>query len=441
MIVLPVPAEASAPRFSRSTPHPLAWLAERARRFLAAHNPFFLLSALCMLFACFLLVASLDPRAGAGAGKIIVLVTAINLYEGMLIGLGGVLLRRPKAAGEGRTLLFLEALFLADATYLGAECIVAGLAAGAFIAAVLLALALVKVRLLARAAGTPLGAGPLTVLGLLYAALFFGPALLAAMQRAGSLSQTGLFGAWCLAGLLVIARALLPPEALEPGPPRARGLFGLILLLPFPALFLRLFAAGWDAGPFRPFFASPVLLGLGFWLLARGPGRAPRALFAAAALGLPAAGVALALDLPAELWSAFSGFGGRLFSPFRVTMGAAGLIYLFACFRHRLRLSLILAAPAFLLAAAGSRLLYAVDNIAAGFSAAGGEAGTLLPQTTFQVGLTAMAAAFAFLALGGAVSLHRSRAEEGPPGAAGGPPDPAPGADPPLAKTPSEGAA
>src|ERR671913_2259379 len=89
-------------------------------RFLVHHNPFYLLSALCMIAGCYALNAVLDVRSGQ-VKSILVLVGTLNLYEFMLLGLGVYLIRRRNVVRDGRTLLLLQAVFLVDLTFLNAE--------------------------------------------------------------------------------------------------------------------------------------------------------------------------------------------------------------------------------------------------------------------------------------------------------------------------------
>src|SRR4051794_24390437 len=82
------------------------------------HNPCFLLSTVMMLVGCYLLNSAMDVRAG-DVGKLFGLLGAINLYEGAIILLGLVLIRRTRGvARDGLWLLLFEILFLVDGTFL-----------------------------------------------------------------------------------------------------------------------------------------------------------------------------------------------------------------------------------------------------------------------------------------------------------------------------------
>src|SRR4051812_29164580 len=88
-------------------------------RVLVEYNPFYLISAMCMLFGLFALNNSLDwsplPRH-----KLLTLIVTLNVYEGLLVALAVFLLRRG-VLRDAMWLLLLEAFFLADVGFLNME--------------------------------------------------------------------------------------------------------------------------------------------------------------------------------------------------------------------------------------------------------------------------------------------------------------------------------
>lgn len=86
------------------------------RAFLVHQNPFYLLSALCMLGGCYGLNSGLGVRTGE-LWKLLGLIAALNAYEAILIGLGLYLIKRRRIVRDGRTLLLLESAFLADVAF------------------------------------------------------------------------------------------------------------------------------------------------------------------------------------------------------------------------------------------------------------------------------------------------------------------------------------
>src|SRR5689334_1313949 len=89
-------------------------------RFLFRTNPFYLLSAACMLGGCLALTNSLSWTS-IPLPRLLALIVTLNVYEGMLLGLGLYLLARRGIVRDGLMLLFLEALFLVDAAFLNVE--------------------------------------------------------------------------------------------------------------------------------------------------------------------------------------------------------------------------------------------------------------------------------------------------------------------------------
>src|SRR6476620_3676533 len=89
-------------------------------RFLVHHNPFYLLSALCMIAGCFALNSALQTRSGE-LSKLLLLMGTLQLYELLLVGLGLYLIVKHRLDRDGRTLLLLDAVFLVDLTFLNNE--------------------------------------------------------------------------------------------------------------------------------------------------------------------------------------------------------------------------------------------------------------------------------------------------------------------------------
>ena len=56
-------------------------------------NPFYALSASAMLLGCWLLSVALPLQAGGPLGGLLLLMAVVQLYEGLLVGLGAFLVR------------------------------------------------------------------------------------------------------------------------------------------------------------------------------------------------------------------------------------------------------------------------------------------------------------------------------------------------------------
>src|SRR3954467_2172036 len=98
---------------------PRAGPQSRASRLIEDYNPFYLLSAACMLFGVFALNDSLD-WSPIGLRKLLTMIVTLNVYEIVVIGLAIFLLKR-NIRRDALLLLIVEAFFLADVGFLNAE--------------------------------------------------------------------------------------------------------------------------------------------------------------------------------------------------------------------------------------------------------------------------------------------------------------------------------
>jgi hypothetical protein len=380
----------------------------RAVRVLFEHNPFYLLSALCMLIGCYTLSRSLALRPGQ-IGKLLVLIGVLNVYEALVIGLALVLLRRGLAR-DACILLLVEAVFLLDGTFLNGEAFAADLAAGALVSAAVLALAVAKVLIVVRAAGWRMDRGVVFLLAELTVLLSL-PGLFAA--RGSSISARMVYGAWWMAAALMVAQALVArtaPTAGARGEVEAAVRRGLAWG-PHLSLAVHLIGLGWvHQVDFQFAYLAPLVLGV----------------TAARMLALPSPAVNWRVPLLAIVLSLFADEGlvpasflGVALSPARVIVVATGLTYLLGWWLHRLR--------AFAWGAAvclgGPVLWLGVPMAWRAGDAAMAWLPNLMPRTAEQWGILAVVVAFALLGLGALVSFS------GPsPGApsGGGPEGPKP---------------
>src|SRR5215208_6611083 len=97
-------------------------------KFLNQYNPFYLLSAACMLFGVFALNDSLD-WSPIGLRKLLTMIVMLNVYEAVVIGLAVFLLKR-NIRRDGLLLLIVEAFFLADVGFLNMEVFATNVATG-----------------------------------------------------------------------------------------------------------------------------------------------------------------------------------------------------------------------------------------------------------------------------------------------------------------------
>src|SRR2546423_11843710 len=93
------------------------------------HNPFYLLSAVCMLAGCIALTNS-TSWTSIRLNRLLTLIFTLNIYELLMIGWAIFLIRKRRLLRDGVILLILEAFFLVDVTFLNAEIFSASLRVG-----------------------------------------------------------------------------------------------------------------------------------------------------------------------------------------------------------------------------------------------------------------------------------------------------------------------
>ena len=370
----------------------------KVRAFLIHQNPFYLLSALSMLAGCFALNSALALRTGE-IWKLLGLIGALNAYEGILIGLGLYLIQRRRIIRDGRTLLMLESVFLADLTFLNAQAGSVSFTIGVLVSLGLIVLTAVKVTIILRVLWSGL---PLRLLGtilLTLTTLQLMPSFFAWHDHHGGVTWHQLYAGWWIAGgLLALAGVTRIPFDADSTAIR-RVMRGIYIFLPLASLIVHLSMLHWVYRvPFAAGNLSPLLLGL-VVLLRRSPiGREVRSL----GLVVTAVAVLLAVREPAAitlhnvpittneftLAAAYMTLGycflRKWFGP--LMAGGAGLAGL-VLFGPTLEQSYLF------LTVSCRRVLGVVEM--------------LIPQTAMEWGFVAVVSSFAFLAMGAAVSLRK----------------------------------
>src|SRR5580658_7893723 len=90
------------------------------RYFVQNSNPFYLISACCMLAGCLALTNSLSWLS-IPLWRLLILLATLNVYEAALIGLAAYLVLVRGYRRDGMILVILEAFFLIDITFLNTE--------------------------------------------------------------------------------------------------------------------------------------------------------------------------------------------------------------------------------------------------------------------------------------------------------------------------------
>ncbi|MGN6724288.1 MAG: hypothetical protein ACTHLZ_00065 [Tepidisphaeraceae bacterium] len=238
------------------------------RRFIADHNPFYLLSAVLMLLGC-LLLSNTMTWSPIALRKLLILIATLNVYELLLVGLGLYLIVKRNIARDGLMLLALEALFIVDVGFLNSELYQESLPVGLAVNLGLLALVTVKLVVIFGALGLPIVSSRFGVLLASMAALALQPAWLKFISQShdGRVPELALYGQWWIAGALMAAYALATRFARPTPHPAARaqwrGVYHLFALLALVSIIAHLGTSHWVwrctyNGP----ELSPVLLGL-----------------------------------------------------------------------------------------------------------------------------------------------------------------------------------
>ncbi|MGB7161243.1 MAG: hypothetical protein WBD40_24505 [Tepidisphaeraceae bacterium] len=384
------------------------WQPRRALvNWLAEYNPFYFLSACCMLLGIFVLNDSLDwsplPR-----NNLLILIATLNVYELALVGLAVVLLRRG-ILRDGMFLLFLEAFFLADAGFLNMEVFTDDPATGLVVNAVLFALAVMKVAFVFAATGLSIRGGLFFFVMAQLALLFAIPGIFSdvASRRNGELPALAVTGAWWAAGLVPVLYVLLVRMA--PLAPVARRVAKVFVALPFVSLLAHLCLANWvHEVTFHPSNLAPMLLGLAVWVGRYDWHVSTLAWRMRMQLALPFAAVALsAISLAGKVPGAPLTFEflGATYSPLRLALLGAVIVYVDGWFLHRH--AYFIAGAILCLSGAGlgssvrdmnrntrDFVRYWLDGI-----------GNLVPKTASQWGVVSIVGAFVLLGMGAAVSF------------------------------------
>ena len=382
-------------------------------RWIVEYNPFYLLSAACMLFGVFAMNNSLD-WSPLPMGNLLTMIFTLNVYEIVVIALAAFLLRRGERR-HGIMLLIIEAFFLADVGFLNMEVFARDLNIGLVVNALVLFAAVVKVAFVFHAAKAPLIDARFVFVVMQLAVLFAVPGFFAliARPRDEHLPMLAIYAGWWLAGVLPVAYAMTVGSfdvfrrQLNGNPaPVGTIVARAMIVLPMLSLLAHLCLANWVyKATFHPLNVAPLLLGLAVLI-----GHADSQVATLAArmrlqLVLPFVAVALsAIRFPAEM---IFPIGGTDFSPLRMALGVGAIVYLDGLLLHR-HFHFAVGAAAFLAAAGMGPNVASINDNSVQMARSGGEGlRRLIPSTLRQWGIVSIGASFVLLALGALISLMR----------------------------------
>ncbi len=389
--------------------NPIAWIVD--------HNPFYLLSALCMLFGCYALQHAMNLQAGE-LWKLISLLATINAYELLLVALGCLLYSRRGLVRDAGYVLMIELLFLVDAAFLNGETVTANLWVGGFINGILLLLGVFKVWVLLRALRVPDAGRILAFVTLELAVLFIMPGFFRRIGPAGTISETALYGVWWVVGTLPFVRnAIFSLPRWNTNPLQEKTRFATVFTIMYTVVpYLSLLTHLWIMHylyevPFYWASLTPILLGL--TLAARhlrpSPFMGARDLAIVRGL-LPIVAVLFSMDNPEQLWLYA---GTHAISPLGLAVAGAFLTVIY-CFLPRYRLPAIAAGAVMGLAYIYRNAILRLWQASADTTSNAGEwLAKFIPHSVEAWGLIAVIAAFVLLALGAWISMRRNTQQHG----------------------------
>ena len=407
---LPIPVTGPDP--AAATIPVAHWQPRRAlANWLAEYNPFYFLSACCMLLGIFVLNDSLD-WSPLPQDNLLILIITLNVYELALVTLAVVLLRRGLLR-DGTFLLLLEAFFLADAGFLNMEIFTANFVTGLIVNAVLYGLAVVKVAFIFAAIGLPIVGGLFFFVLAQLALLLAIPGTFAAvaLTRAGNLPAPAIYAAWWAAGFVPVLYVLLVRMRVLDGLPRR--VAKVFVALPFVSLLGHLCMSSWvhDVA-FHASNLSPLLLGLAVWVGRYDWHVSTLAWRMRMHLALPFVAVALSAMAfrgkmpPAPMaWDVL----GLPITPLRLALLAASVVYADGWLLHRHAYFAIASGLCFCGAGLGPSVRGMGNNTGDFVRFMFRKLGDLIPTRASQWGVISVVGAFVLLAMGAAVSLLKER--------------------------------
>jgi hypothetical protein len=230
------------------------------RELIMDHNPFLLLSTVCMLLGCYLVSAALHAKTDL---KLVGLLAAMNAYEACIIPLGLVLIRRTRGmARDGWWLLLFETLFLVNSTFVSPDfrhgwAIPVNLT--------LLVLACVKAGMILKGLQIPLRLRTFGFLVVQLAIIYSVPCFLSWVDNYELLLPWVMYGLWWLVGLLpVVYDVMARCEGQQPQYDRVQQVIRRVYVIaPWVMLVAHLGVSHWTHSTgFQAADLTPVLFGL-----------------------------------------------------------------------------------------------------------------------------------------------------------------------------------
>ncbi|HTW94554.1 MAG TPA: hypothetical protein VMD30_07165 [Tepidisphaeraceae bacterium] len=371
---------------------------------LQKNNPFYLISAACMLGGCLAVTNSLSWLS-IPIGRLLTLIVTLNCYEAMLIALGAYLFRRSGARRDAVMLLVLEGFFLVDVSFLNMEIATARLWLGLAVSLVLFAATFAKLAVIARAIGAKIADGRFLIIVAELAGLFALPIIFRWIDH-DSLNPREFYIAWWCVGLLIplaeLLMRLLPPDRTASG----GRMVAFYAVLPWLAITAHLAVLHY-VYQVRYFGAdaAPILLGLAIVMARLTPSQfIHRQDLLVVRLLLPAAAIFVSLNNP---WTLCGSMGKIALTPTRLASVAAYLTYVYCFFAPYATTLIIAGACMVAMMLWGPTVQQSTQAASWTYGRCADFARRLIPSTQTQWGVLAIAAAFGFLGLGARLSLRK----------------------------------
>ena len=373
-------------------------------RFVHDRNPFYLLSALSMFVGFRVVLAALHAAPGDWR-PLVQLIVTVQAYEAVIVALALYLIVRRGLHRDGWILLGIQSLFLADLTNLNAELFTAVPKLGCVVSGGCLLLALAQVAVVARVLRLRVTTGTAVYLAVQLAVLLALPGAFRLMRStSAAVSPMQIYAAWWAVGGLLAVGAMAVRRSRENDghafatlPVRLYVLVPLLSLLVHLATENRVYWVHFESANFAPVLLA-VVVGLN-----RGRRDPAQLRWSLAVLALA---VWLSIVPHEDQLAMSTRWLGVAISPLRLTLLASAVAAAALAVRHRSWATGLTVAGCGLVATLGASWPEIVRRLTAMAEWAWDLAVRLVPQTMLEWGYAAIAAAFALLAVGAAVSLR-----------------------------------
>ncbi|HTL28372.1 MAG TPA: hypothetical protein VL282_04105, partial [Tepidisphaeraceae bacterium] len=309
-------------------------------RSIIEHNPFYLLSAACMLGGCLALTNSLS-WSPIHRETLLKLMAALNVYEFLLVGLAYFLIRKRNVRSDAIKLLVLEALFIVDVAFLNSEIFAQDFYIGLMVNLIVFMLMFCKLAIIFRALKIPILSEPFFLVLFEMTLLIATPGAFKWISdhRNGKLPELAVYAAWWgIAAIPVVYVWLMHwrpvklssfADALVSN----KIVLAALIILPLASLIAHVSTANWVyKARWFPTNVAPLLLGLAIAFGTYDRHVVNLTFRLRAQILLPIAAIILSLGTPPQLEF---GVAGIALTPLRLVFATATLIYVQGFWFHR----------------------------------------------------------------------------------------------------------